>query len=72
MASQSTSALVDSNVWIQRLMHAFGSPNLCGSMELCGWGRAFATRFTYGVGMGVPGTPMPDLEHARLYALLGL
>jgi anaerobic selenocysteine-containing dehydrogenase len=45
-------------------MRAFGSPNLCASMELCGWGRGFATRFTYGIGMGLPGTPMPDLENA--------
>jgi anaerobic selenocysteine-containing dehydrogenase len=64
MVSQSTSAIVDSNAWIQRLMHAFGSPNLCGSMELCGWGRSGATRFTYGTGMGLGGTPMPDLENA--------
>ncbi|MBV9354269.1 MAG: molybdopterin-dependent oxidoreductase [Chloroflexi bacterium] len=64
MASQSTSALVDSNIWILRLMHAFGSPNLCGSMELCGWGRAYATGFTFGTGMGLPGTPMPDLDNA--------
>ena len=62
--SASTSAIVDTSMWIQRLMHAFGSPNLCGSMELCGWGRAYATRFTYGVGMGTPGTPLPDLDHA--------
>jgi anaerobic selenocysteine-containing dehydrogenase len=58
-ASPSTSAIVDSFAWIQRLMHAFGSPNLCGSMELCGWGRVYATSFTYGVGM-----PMPDLDNA--------
>ncbi len=45
-------------------MRAFGSPNFCGSMELCGWGRTYATRYTYGIGMGVAGTPMPDLEHA--------
>lgn len=64
MVSASTSAIADSGVWIQRLMRAFGSPNLCGSMELCGWGRTYATRFTYGVGMGVTGTPMPDLENA--------
>ena len=64
MVSASTSAIADSAVWIQRLMRAFGSPSLCGSMELCGWGRIFATRFTYGTGMGVPGTPMPDLENA--------
>jgi anaerobic selenocysteine-containing dehydrogenase len=64
MVSASTSAIADSAVWIQRLMRAFGSPNLCGSMELCGWGRTYATRFTYGIGMGVAGTPMPDLENA--------
>ena len=45
-------------------MRAFGSPNLCGSMELCGWGRAYATRFTFGIGNGVGGSTMPDLEHA--------
>ena len=64
MVSGSTSAIGDSSHWIQRLMRAFGSPNLCGSMELCGWGRTYATRYTYGIGMGVAGTPMPDLENA--------
>ena len=64
MVSASTSAIADSAPWIQRLMRAFGSPNLCGSMELCGWGRGGATRFTYGTGMGLTGTHMPDLEHA--------
>src|SRR5215471_1870922 len=38
-ASPSTSALDDARFWIQRLMNAFGSPNFCMSMELCGWGR---------------------------------
>ena len=32
------------------------------SMELCGWGRYLAT--TYTCGARVPGTAMPDLEHA--------
>ena len=64
LVSASTSAIADSQPWIQRLMRAFGSPNLCGSMELCGWGRIYATRYTYGIGMGLAGTPMPDLEHA--------
>src|SRR3982074_1427491 len=40
-ASSSASALIDSGVWIQRLMHAFGSPNQCGSFELCAWGRNY-------------------------------
>ena len=64
MVSPSTSAISDSVAWIQRLMRAFGTPNLCGSMELCGWGRSYASRYTYGTGMGVAGSPMPDLENA--------
>jgi len=69
--SASTSAISDSAPWIWRLMRAFNSPNFCGSMELCGWGRAFATRYTYGVGMGSAGTHMPDLEHAGCILLWG-
>lgn len=60
--SPSTSASDDSLVWIQRLMNAFGSPNLCVSMELCGWGRYLATMYTFGT--SVPGAYLPDLEHA--------
>jgi anaerobic selenocysteine-containing dehydrogenase len=60
MASTSTSD--GSVVWIQRLMNAFGSPNLCVSMELCGWGRYLATLYAFGA--SVPGVYMPDLEHA--------
>src|SRR5712691_12328379 len=33
--SSSTAAMADSSVWVQRLMRAFGTPNLCGSLELC-------------------------------------
>jgi len=62
VASPSTSASDDSVVWIQRLMNAFGSPNLCASMELCGWGRFLATQYTFGA--AVPGAYMPDLENA--------
>jgi anaerobic selenocysteine-containing dehydrogenase len=61
-SSPSTSASDDSMVWIQRLMNAFGSPNLCGAMELCGWGRFQATTYTFGA--SVPGNYMPDLENA--------
>jgi anaerobic selenocysteine-containing dehydrogenase len=61
-ASPSTSASDDSVIWIQRLMNAFGSPNLCAAMELCGWGRFLATQYTFGA--PVPGGYMPDLEHA--------
>jgi len=62
VSSPSTSASDDSIAWIQRLMNAFGSPNLCASMELCGWGRYQATTYTFGA--PVPGAYMPDLERA--------
>ena len=62
VVSPSTSASDDSVVWIQRLMNAYGSPNLCVSMELCGWGRYLATQYTFGA--SVPGAFMPDLENA--------
>ncbi|MGH2689815.1 MAG: molybdopterin-dependent oxidoreductase, partial [Actinomycetota bacterium] len=61
-ASPSTSAMSDSFEWLIRLKRAFGSPNLCTYMELCGWGRYLASLYTYGV--SVPGEYLPDLDHA--------
>src|SRR2546428_13363468 len=72
MVSPSTSAIADSAAWIQRLGRAFGSPNHCGSLELCGWGRGYATRYTYGMGMGTAGPPPPPPRKARLLPLSGL
>ena len=60
--SPSTSASSDAQVWIERLKNAFGSPNFCVAMELCGWGRYLATAYTFGA--AVPGNYMPDLERA--------
>ena len=60
VVSPSTSASADALAWVERLMRAFGSPNLCGAMELCGWGRYGATAYTFGA--SVPGVYMPDLE----------
>jgi anaerobic selenocysteine-containing dehydrogenase len=61
-ASPSTSAMSDSLDWLMRLKRAFGSPNLCVYMELCGWGRYLASLYTYGD--SVPGAYMPDLDRA--------
>lgn len=62
VVSPSTSASDDSINWIQRLTNAFGTPNMCVSMELCGWGRYLAPMYTFGA--SVPGRYMPDLENA--------
>lgn len=62
LASPSNSASSDAQLWVERLMCAFGSPNESVSMELCGWGRFGATAYTFGA--SVPGGYMPDLERA--------
>ena len=69
VSSPSTSASADSLVWIERLMNAFGSPTVCASMELCGWGRYGATMYTFGA--SVPGNYLPDLENAGCILLWG-
>jgi anaerobic selenocysteine-containing dehydrogenase len=61
-SSPSTSAISDAVDWIQRLVRAFGSPNYCNYIELCGWGRFLAPLYTFGA--PVPGTYLPDLESA--------
>src|SRR5690606_31801527 len=68
-ASPSTSAAEDAVDWIQRLSRAFGSPNFCVSVELCGWGRYLATLYTFGA--SVPGVYMPDLEKAGCILVWG-
>ncbi|MFW6033678.1 MAG: molybdopterin-containing oxidoreductase family protein [bacterium] len=60
--SPSTSAISDALDWVTRLRRAFGSPNQCVYMELCGWGRYLASQYTYGA--PVPGAYLPDLDHA--------
>ena len=68
-ASPSTSAIVDCVEWIQRLQRAFGSPNFVASLELCGWGRVFASLYTFGA--AVPGLYMPDLDRAECILFWG-
>ena len=56
-SSPSTTSLSDSAAWIRRLMNAIGTPNTAGNIELCGWGRAYATSYSFGgpsVGVGRP------------------
>ena len=73
MSSPSTTAIADSVGFVRRLMNAFGTPNAVTSTEICGWGRAGATRFTYGVGsVGTSGGgAMPDIANSGCLILWG-
>jgi len=72
-ASPSTTAIGDSTGFIQRLANAFGTPNSKITLDVCGWGRAFATLYTYGVGsVGTgAGGAMPDIQHSGVLILWG-
>lgn len=72
-SSPSTSAIGDSTGFIRRLANAFGTPNASITLDLCGWGRGFATRYTYGVGsVGLSsGGAMPDIERSGVLILWG-
>ena len=54
-------------------MNAFGTPNLASSLDMCGWGRGFATRYTFGVGSvgSGPGGAMPDIANSGCLILWG-
>jgi anaerobic selenocysteine-containing dehydrogenase len=74
LSSPSTTAIGDSTPYIRRLMNAFGTPNAVNSLDVCGWGRAFATRFTFGVGSvatGGGGGAMPDIANSGCLILWG-
>ncbi len=72
-ASPATTAIADSFGLIRRLANAFGTPNAGITMDLCGWGRAFATRYTYGVGSvsSALGGAMPDIASSGVLLLWG-
>ncbi len=74
LSSPSTTAIGNSTPYIRRLMNAFGTPNAVNSLDVCGWGRAFATRFTFGVGSvatGGGGGAMPDIANSGCLILWG-
>jgi anaerobic selenocysteine-containing dehydrogenase len=73
LASSSTTTIGDSTGFIQRLANAFGTPNSKITLDVCGWGRAFATQYTFGVGsVGTgAGGAMPDIERSGVLILWG-
>jgi len=56
----------DYHLWLMRLAHAFGSPNIAMTTHVCNWHRDSGSAFTYGVGM-----PQPDYEHAGCVLVWG-
>jgi len=73
-SSPSTTAIADSAGFVRRLMNAFGTPNLVSHLDLCGWGRGFATRYVFGVGSvatGSAGGAMADIAESGCLILWG-
>src|ERR1700730_3298285 len=73
-SSPSTTAIADSAAFIRRLMNAFGTPNFVSGLDLCGWGRGFATRYVFGIGSvatGSAGGAMADIAHSGCLILWG-
>jgi anaerobic selenocysteine-containing dehydrogenase len=54
ITSPSGSPLSDGVTWIERLVNAFGSPNLCRGTEICNWHKDVAHGFTFGRGISSP------------------
>src|SRR5215471_17874783 len=73
ISSPSTTSIGDSNGFIRRLMNAFGTPNASFTLDICGWGRAGATSYTYGVAAVATGGggAMPDIENTGCLILWG-
>ena len=73
-SSPSTTAIGDSAPFLRRLMNAFGTPNLVWALDMCGWGRGYATRYAFGVASvatGSGGGAMADIENSGCLILWG-
>jgi anaerobic selenocysteine-containing dehydrogenase len=73
VSSPATTAIGDSAGFIRRLANAFGTPNRSITNDVCGWGRAGATSYTYGVGSvgDAGGGAMPDIAASGVLILWG-
>lgn len=54
VTTPSGSHISDSISWIERLIRAYGSPNIVYGTEICNWHKDYASRFTYGHDIGTP------------------
>jgi len=65
-STSSGTAMSDAERWLQRLAHAFGTPNVVGTTHLCNWHRDTGFAYTFGVPL-----PTPDLAQTRTILLWG-
>ena len=66
ITTPSGTSISDSLPWVERLLHAFGTPNNVYGTEICNWHKDHATRYTFGTGIGTP-----DLDSAGCVLLWG-
>ncbi len=66
ITSPSATAISDAIPWVERLVHAFGSPNIIYGTEICNWHKDEVPRFTFGSTIGVP-----DYARSRCILLWG-
>jgi anaerobic selenocysteine-containing dehydrogenase len=59
-------SMQDGYLWVERLRHAFASPNVVASLEVCDFHRESLHVHTFGVAM-----PMTDLTHTGCVLLWG-
>ena len=73
-SSPSTTAIGDLAAFLRRLMNAFGTPNRVSALDMCGWGRGYATRYAFGVASvatGSGGGAMADIANSGCLILWG-
>lgn len=66
ITTPSGTGIQDAYPWIERLRHAYGSPNAPYGTEICNFHRDDINRLTFGVD-----TPVPDFENAQCIMLWG-
>ena len=66
IATTAGTSMQDGYPWVERLRHAFGSPNVVASLEVCDFHREHIHAHTFGVAM-----PMTDLAHTGCVLLWG-
>jgi anaerobic selenocysteine-containing dehydrogenase len=54
ITTPSGTAMADGISWVERLVRAWGSPNIVYATEICNWHKDYATAYTFGSGIGAP------------------